>query len=150
MLGELNKEEIEELLNTQLIGRIGCHADGVTYIVPVNFVYENPYIYAHSAKGLKIDNMRKNPEVCFEVDEMKDMTNWKSVIVWGHYDELKNERDRYNAMKLFVDKLMHMKISETAVLPETTEKRIHPRSPGNIKPIIYRIIINEKTGRFEK
>jgi len=26
---------------------------------------------------------------------------------------------------------------------------VHPRSPGNIKPIVYRIVITEKTGRFE-
>ena len=150
MIGKLSCEQIEQVLKENILGRIGCTDGKKMYVVPVNYVYDGKSIVSHSVTGLKIDMMRKNPEVCFEVDEMKDMTNWKSVIVWGHYDELKDERDRYNAMKLFVDKLIHMKISETAVLPETTEKRIHPRSPGNIKPIIYRIIINEKTGRFEK
>jgi hypothetical protein len=52
-------------------------------------------------------------------------------------------------MKLFVDRMMHMKISETAIPPEISEKRVHPRSPGNIKPVIYRVVITEKTGRFE-
>lgn len=73
--------------------------------------------------------MRKNPEVCFEVDEMKSFINWTSVIVWGRYQELTDERDRYNAMKLFVDRMMHMKISETAIPPEMSEKECIPVLP---------------------
>jgi hypothetical protein len=36
MFGRLNLEEIDELLHQQIIGRIGCHSDGVTYIVPIS------------------------------------------------------------------------------------------------------------------
>lgn len=50
MLGELNTDMIEGLLKSQFLGRIGCHAKGVTYIVPVHYAYEAPYIYAHSVK----------------------------------------------------------------------------------------------------
>ena len=87
--------------------------------------------------------------ICFEVDEMKSLANWKSVIAWGEYQELTGERDRYYAMKLFVDKTMHMKISETAIPPEVTGDMAYPDSTGSIKPIVYRIVITEKTGRFE-
>ena len=31
---ELNRAEIDELLHGEFIGRIGCHADGETYVVP--------------------------------------------------------------------------------------------------------------------
>lgn len=67
----------------------------------------------------------------------------------GEYQELTDERDRYYAMKLFVDRMMHTKISKTAVPPGIAEKKVHPHSPGNIRPIVYRIVITEKTGRFE-
>ena len=40
MLGKLNEKQVEELLKSQLIGRIGCHANGVTYVVPVNYFYD--------------------------------------------------------------------------------------------------------------
>jgi nitroimidazol reductase NimA-like FMN-containing flavoprotein (pyridoxamine 5'-phosphate oxidase superfamily) len=59
MLGELSKEQIEKLLKELPVGRIGCHSDGITYIVPVNYVYDGTNLYAHSAKGMKIDMMRK-------------------------------------------------------------------------------------------
>lgn len=149
MIGKLTNLQIEELLKNNEIGRIGCTDGEKTYIVPVNYVFDGKSIVGHSLSGLKIQMMRKNPAVCFEVDEMKSFTNWKSVIIWGQYQELKEERDRYAAMKLFVDRMIKMKISETDLPPEISAQRVHPRSPGNIKPIIYRIIITEKTGRFE-
>jgi uncharacterized protein len=150
MIGKLNDEQIEEVLQSNILGRIGCCEKNKVYVVPVNYIYDGKYIIAHSVEGMKIRMMRNSPSVCFEVDEMKSFTNWKSVIIWGEFQELIEERDRYYAMKLFVDRMMHLKISETAVLPEITEKRIHPRSPGIIKPVVFRIVITEKTGRFEK
>ena len=149
MIGKLTEEQIELVLEENILGRIGCYDSGKSYVVPINYVYDGKYIIAHSVAGMKINMMRKNPQVCFEVDEMKNYNEWKSVIAWGQYQELNEERERYAAMKLFVDRMMRLKISETAIPPETSENRIHPRSPGNIKPVIYRIVITERTGRFE-
>ena len=149
MIGNLTNEQIEEVLKENVLGGIGCNDGKKIYVVPINYIYDGKFIIAHSVAGMKIQMMRKNPDVCFEVDEMKSFTNWKSVIAWGEYLELTDERDRYYAMKLFVDRMMHMKISETAIPPEIAEKRVHLHSPGNIRPIVYRIVITEKTGRFE-
>lgn len=82
MLGELNKREIIDLLERQFIGRLGCHLNGETYVVPVNYVYQNNAIYAHSGEGKKIEMLRANPEVCFQLDEIDNMFKWKSVILW--------------------------------------------------------------------
>lgn len=149
MLGKLNDKEIDTVLKSNVFGRIGCHDEGKTYVVPINYVYDGKDIIAHSVAGMKIQMMRKNPEVCFQVDEIIDFTNWKSVIVWGEYQEITDPMERYRAMKYFVDRTLRLKISETAIPPETTMQRLHPRSPGNIKPVIYRIVILEKSGRYE-
>lgn len=149
MIGRLSQQQIEEVLESNFLGRIGCGSDDRIYVVPINYVYDKKGIIAHSVHGMKIDMMRKNPKVCFEVDEMKDFTNWRSVVAWGEYQELTDERERYTAMKLFIDRMMRLKISETAIPPETSGNRVHPRSPGNIKPVIYRIVLLEKTGRYE-
>jgi uncharacterized protein len=150
MIGKLSNEQIDELLRNNVLGRIACSVNNKPYVVPVNYVYDGKYIIGHSLAGKKIDMMKENPGVCFEVDEMKDLTNWKSVVLWGQYQEILDETEQYHAMKLFVDKILRLKISETAVPPEIAAKRVHPRSPGNIKPVIYRILVTEKTGRFEK
>jgi len=150
MTGKLTGEQIEKVLHENILGRIGCCETGKNYIVPVNYVYDGKFIIGHSLEGMKIRMMRNNPKVCFEVDEIKDFTNWKSVVLWGEYQELTDERDRYYAMKHFVDKMIHLKISETAVPPEITVERVHPHAQGTVRPVIYRIVITEKSGRFEK
>jgi uncharacterized protein len=150
MIGNLTNEEIEEVLKQNVLGRIGCNDGKRTYVVPVNYVYDGKCIIAHSYEGMKIKMMRKNSDVCFEVDEMKSFTNWKSVIAWGEYQELTDERKRYDAMKLFVDRMLHLKISKSASLPHAVEKAAQPHFPqGNSRSVIYRIVITEKTGRFE-
>ena len=149
MIGRLSDAQIEEVLKQNVLGRIGCNDGKKNYVVPVNCAYDGTSVIAHSMMGLKIAIMRKNPKVCFEVDEMKSFVNWKSVILWGEYQELTEERERYYAMRLFVDRMIHVKISKTAVAPEIAEGRVHLRSEGLMRPIIYRIVITEKTGRFE-
>jgi hypothetical protein len=43
--------------------------DGFPYITPVNYVMLNGNIYFHCApKGEKLDNLLRDPHVCFEVD----------------------------------------------------------------------------------
>lgn len=149
MIGKLMEEGIEEVLANNVLGRLGCYDGGKIYIVPITYLYHNKHIIAHSTEGMKIRMMRRNPSVCFEVDEMKSFNNWKSVIAWGEFQELTSERQRYEAMKLFVDRMMHLKISDTAVLPELAPNRVHPHSPGQIKPVVFRIILTEKSGRYE-
>ncbi len=141
---------MEEVLSHNVLGRIGCHDAGRTYVVPITYVFDGKDIIAHSVAGLKVQMMRNNPMVCFEVDEVIDYTNWKSVIIWGEFREITATEEKNKAMQYFVDRLLRMKISETAIPPESAEKRLHPRSPGNIRPVIYRIIIHEMTGKYEK
>ena len=148
MIGNLTDEQIEEVLRENVLGRIGCSDGERIYVVPINYAYDGKSIIAHSSLGMKIEMMRKTPKVCFEVDDMKSFTNWKSVIAWGEYHELENDRDRYFALKFFVDRLMFMNISSTAVIPEMEDKKTHP-STVTIKPVVYRIILAEKSGRFE-
>jgi nitroimidazol reductase NimA-like FMN-containing flavoprotein (pyridoxamine 5'-phosphate oxidase superfamily) len=144
MIGTLTNEEIDEVLGRNVLGRIGCNDGKKTYVVPINYVYDGKCIIAHSCEGMKIKMMRKNSDVCFEVDEMENFTHWKSVIAWGEYQELTEERKRYEAMKLFVDRMMHVKISKPAMLPHGASF-----SQPNSRSVIYRLVITEKTGRFE-
>ncbi len=150
MIGNLTATAIDEVLKENVLGRIGCHEDDKTYIVPINYAYDGKSIIAHSAEGMKINMMRKNPLVCFEVDQMKSFTDWRSVIVWGRFEEIMDEDDQRAVMKFFVDKMMHIRLSETAI-PQTKESTQELRhASGRIKSVVFRIVISEKTGRFEK
>jgi uncharacterized protein len=61
---------IENILAATNIGRMATNGpDGYPYVTPVNFVYLSGNIYFHSAReGEKLDNITRNPHVCFEVD----------------------------------------------------------------------------------
>jgi nitroimidazol reductase NimA-like FMN-containing flavoprotein (pyridoxamine 5'-phosphate oxidase superfamily) len=63
-------EEIERILSLTNIGRMATNGmDGYPYIVPVNFVSLQGNIYFHCApRGEKLDNLLRDPRVCFEVD----------------------------------------------------------------------------------
>ena len=53
MIEELSESEIEAFLRRQLIGRVGCHAEGQTYVVPVIYVWDGGYVYVQSIEGRK-------------------------------------------------------------------------------------------------
>jgi hypothetical protein len=63
-------QDIERILSSTTVGRLATNGeDGYPYITPVNFVYHEGNIYFHSAsKGVKLDNLVRDPKVCFEVD----------------------------------------------------------------------------------
>jgi nitroimidazol reductase NimA-like FMN-containing flavoprotein (pyridoxamine 5'-phosphate oxidase superfamily) len=151
MLGKLNSDQIDQLLAANVTGRIGCTDGSRVYIVPVSYVFNGTYLIAHSREGMKIDMMRTNSQVCFQVDEIDDYANWRSVILWGEYEEVTDPKERYYAMKFLVSHLMHVKVSETAGVREMHEEIEDPGEHDELlRPVVYRIRINEKTGRFEK
>lgn len=148
MLGDLSKHEIDALLHAQLVGRIGCHANSEIFVVPITYVYKDGYIYGHSHEGKKIHMMRKNSRVCFEVDEMENLTHWKSVIVWGEFEEIESEEGKMNVFKILSDRLNDIEASET-MRPSYRMPNPHPHN-AEVKAIAFRIKVSEKTGRFEQ
>ncbi|WP_333820753.1 pyridoxamine 5'-phosphate oxidase family protein [Ohtaekwangia sp.] len=149
MLGQLTEGQIDHVLHAQVLGRIGCYAAGKIYIVPVTYVYHQGYIYAHSKEGQKVQMMRSNPNLCFQVDTMENMKNWRSVIVWGKYEELKTAKEQEAGMKIITDRLAPFITSET-VHPSHGHSRPPEIVEKGFKAVVYRIKVLEKTGRFEK
>jgi nitroimidazol reductase NimA-like FMN-containing flavoprotein (pyridoxamine 5'-phosphate oxidase superfamily) len=149
MLGTLSEEQIEDLLKSLPVGRIGCYAGGITYIVPVNYVYDGIYIYAHSAEGMKIDMMRKNPDVCFETDAIIDLQNWKSVIAWGKFEEITNIQEKTQVMQMIINRIMPL-MQGDAAQPSHGFTRDASDVGDGVELILYKIVLSKKTGRFEK
>ena len=149
MLRELNDIQIENLLKEELIGRIGCHSAETMYVVPVNYVYDGTNIYCHSAKGMKIDMMRENPQVCFEVDKIKDITNWESVIAWGKFEEITDIGEKQQVLQKLVDRITPY-IMDDSVTREHGFVDEESDVGTTIELIIYKIVVARKTGRFEK
>lgn len=136
MIAELDRAEIDDLLQSQTVGRIGCHADGLTYVVPVIYAYDGEGFYAYSLEGRKIRMMRSNPRVCFEVDEYDGYGSWRSAIVQGTYEEL-DGADAERALAL-----LSARFSERTATSEGERQR-----RGNGPAVAFRIRLDEVTGR---
>jgi uncharacterized protein len=147
MLGELRADEIERVLAEETVARLGCHVDGRTYVVPVTYCYDGGALLAHSREGLKLQMMRRNPDVCVEVDRMRSLSNWESVIAWGRFEELHGPA-AMTALRKLVQHVMPMIHSETS-LPSHAEHP-HGLGAGVFDATVFRIVLTEKTGRYER
>ncbi len=151
MIGEMTQEQIDQLLHTEMIGRVGCYGDGKVYVVPVTYAFTGGCIYAHSSEGRKVQMMRQNPAVCFEVENVTNMSNWQSVIVQGTFEELVGD-EASRAMELLMERFLPFMgmTSETLMAPpEGMAMPGHGSKSGNHQAVVYRIRISEATGRFE-
>jgi uncharacterized protein len=148
MIGLLTDNEIEEVLSLGIIGRIGCHHDGTTYVVPISYAYHQGNVFALTGEGLKLSIMRQNPEVCFEVETQKDMANWRSVISWGTFKELTDPDERKMGLLQLTSRILPLESSETTHL--YADWPFPPKDLNGIKGVVFRIQLHKKTGRFEK
>ena len=71
-------------MKNALVCRLAFVDDDRPYIVPVNFVSCESHLYFHSAKsGKKIDILRKNNKVCFEMELDIEIIKGEEPCVWG-------------------------------------------------------------------
>jgi uncharacterized protein len=148
MLGELNANEINNILSSQVIGRLGCCTGKQPYIVPVTYAYDGDFIYGQTNEGFKLNTLRKNPNVCFEVDSMIDMRNWKSVIVYGTFEELKEKKAIEEAKEILFSRVFTLMTSSTIHTHEH-ETNATVDDSNRIKHVMYKIKIENCTGRYE-
>ncbi len=88
VISQMTEEECRAFLASASLGRLGCSHDNQPYVVPIYFAYEPDSIYVLSTSGQKNEWMRENPQVCLEVDEIANQSEWMSVIAIGRYQEL--------------------------------------------------------------
>jgi len=147
MIGVLNDQEITAILFRQITGHLACSLNDESYLVPVNYVYKDNAIYVHSGPGKKIDIMRKNAKVCFGVDEIETIFRWKSVICQGTFNEITDPDEKQQAMQLLTHRIMPLVDNPNGHTSHGIGAEIEIGTI--IEPIVYKIIITQKTGRFE-
>lgn len=79
-----DRKELEKIINGSQICRLAMVDGDVPYIIPLNFGYRDGTLFFHSApEGRKIDLIRVNPNVCFEMDELVRFKKAKLACDWG-------------------------------------------------------------------
>ncbi|RUM96286.1 pyridoxamine 5'-phosphate oxidase family protein [Pseudaminobacter arsenicus] len=141
---EMSRQDCISVLAASRVAHLAaCSKEGQPYVVPIHYAFADEHLYSFSMPGQKIDWMRENPLVCAQIGELRSSRDWRSVVVYGHYEELPDrigwKRERDHAWSLL-------------------EKHANWWEPGGLKPVpqpvatasthlFYRIRITSVTGR---
>jgi uncharacterized protein len=159
LLGKLvikSKNKIIKFLNEEHTGRISSiDENGYPQIIPMNFVFINDSIYMHShTKGEKLDNIKRNLKVGFEVDRNLEFlpsyffdpndasladTLYISVVIKGEARIVNDVEEKVLAL----NKLMQKYQPEGKYHPMTKDMEVL----GAVA--VIKIIPNEMNGKYK-
>jgi nitroimidazol reductase NimA-like FMN-containing flavoprotein (pyridoxamine 5'-phosphate oxidase superfamily) len=112
-----DRESLRKILDEADACRLAFAAGDTPYIVALSFGYswdgEFPLLYFHCAReGRKLDMMRLNPRVCFELDIDREVqagprpcdwtTRFASIVGYGSLRELGGDEPRRAALALIL------------------------------------------------
>jgi len=143
-----NRKDLELIFHKAQVCRLGLCDEEVPYIVPVHFGYLDGCLYIHSAStGKKIDLLKKNPKVCFEIDidyRIHDSTipcdfstSYQSIIGFGTATIVTNDKEKRHALEILID---HYASGKTYEFSKEKVKRV----------AIIKITIEHMTGKRSK
>jgi hypothetical protein len=159
LLGKLeikSKEKIIEFLSSQQTGRISSiDENGFPQIIPMNFVFINDAVYIHShIRGEKLDNIRRNQKVGFEVDKSLEFlpsyfsdptdasladTLYISVVIKGNASIVSDKEEKTNALNGLMKKYQ----------PEGRYEPIKPDMDVLKEVVVIKIIPESLRGKYK-
>jgi nitroimidazol reductase NimA-like FMN-containing flavoprotein (pyridoxamine 5'-phosphate oxidase superfamily) len=104
-----DRKEIDEIIHLGKVMHLALSDNNLPFLVPVFYTYNGTFIYFHSAKaGTKIDIMKKNNNVCFEISidhgiiESEIACDFeakhRTVIGFGKAEFVENEDEKIAAL----------------------------------------------------
>jgi len=109
-----DKNLIQDVIRSSEVLRLGLCKDNKPYVVPLSFGYDGDFIYFHSAKkGMKIDYLKNNPNVCFELESKAELVrhekeackfnfSYRSVIGFGEAEEVSGNDEKRKALNVIM------------------------------------------------
>jgi uncharacterized protein len=138
-IDEMGTTEIQALLSQAEYGHLGCSLAGRPYVVPMRYYFEDPNLYVFTTEGMKTRYMDENPEVCLQVEDLQDMSHWRSVVVMGRSERIADEGELERVTQA-------IKIRNPQLSPAINHTWTDAWGRGNVVAI-YRIHPSEMTGR---
>jgi uncharacterized protein len=82
---DLSRDEIEETINRNRVGRIAFSFHDRVDIQPIHYIYERGWLYGRTSEGEKIYTLKHNQWIAFEIDEVNDLFDWRSIVIHGSF-----------------------------------------------------------------
>ncbi|MCK4989582.1 MAG: pyridoxamine 5'-phosphate oxidase family protein, partial [Bacteroidales bacterium] len=109
----IDEKILAEILSGAIICRMAMMDGDRPYIIPFNYGYSDGCLFIHSApEGKKIDLLKQNPEVCFEVEDKMEITKgeracdwstrYRSVVGYGEVEILSDEASKQQGLEVIM------------------------------------------------
>jgi hypothetical protein len=134
----LSPRECHAVLARHTVARVAYAFERHVDIVPVHVVYEDGWLYGRTSDGAKLQAWRHSHWVAAEVDEVRGLFDWVSVVVRGGVYVLRPDAgdDEAAAWEHAVDVLRRL-VPETGTVYDPVPHRT----------AIFRIHVDDVTGR---
>jgi nitroimidazol reductase NimA-like FMN-containing flavoprotein (pyridoxamine 5'-phosphate oxidase superfamily) len=106
-------KKIEVLIKKSMVCRLGINHGKIPYVVPLSFGYRDKTLYFHSGpKGKKLNLLRTDPNVCFEIDRITEIMEadnpcswdikYQSIIGSGKAEFIEDTGDKIKALQVII------------------------------------------------
>ena len=135
---DLDFGEIEAMLKEQTYGRLAFSFRDRVDIEPIHYVYDNGWLVCRTGPGTKLTLLEHHPWVAFEIDDVRGLFEWRSVVVKGtvYFAEPDGSGANDETWRSSLEALR--RLVPTALMPDDP-------TPG--RNVIFRIHIDEMHGR---
>ena len=133
----MTERESRMLLRRNHVGRIAFTFKDRVDIEPIGYLLKGDWLYGRTSFGQKLVQLKHNPWVAFEVDEVDGPFDWKSVVVHGTVYFLNAEGQE------------HADFAKAISLFRTREPRtMAERDPAPHRTVFFRIHLDRVSGRM--
>ena len=127
------------LVRREIVGRMAYSFHDRVDITPIHYVYSNKWVFARTSHGAKMTTIAHVPWVAFEVDEVKSVFEWQSVVMHGtvHLAERDEGPTEARLWRTGIELLRR-------IVPETGTAR----DPVAFRSLVFGIHVDSFTGRI--
>ena len=154
----VDPEHVWEILGKAKVCRVALCSEDWPYIVPMNYGILDKKLYLHCASaGTKLDLLKANPNVCFEVEANVEIVpgaqacewsvRYQSVIGFGRASVVVDLEERHAGLKALLAQSAGLAQSAEGKLAQHTDCDI--KIPKQISPetLIVRVDIHSLRGK---
>jgi nitroimidazol reductase NimA-like FMN-containing flavoprotein (pyridoxamine 5'-phosphate oxidase superfamily) len=132
----LSAAACKSILARNHVGRLAYSFKDNVDIVPIHYVYHDGWLYGRTSTSDKLTTLRHHQWVAFEVDEIEDLFEWRSVVVRGGLYQLSDDLAQPEVREHATDVLRKL-------LPST----FTADDPVPFRTELFRIHVDSMTGR---
>ena len=135
---DLSRKESDALLSRNNVGRIAFSFHDSVDIRPIHYVFAKKWLFGRTSAGDKLETLRHNQWIAFEVDEVSGPLDWKSAVVRGTFYPLSGQGSTHD-----------LRLYETAVkaIRKVDPDALTDRDPLGFRTQVFGISVDSVTGR---